>query len=252
MNTQYYPNRIEHSNFQNFELLYEGIKRKGIYLLEYHDIYLKDAFVTQLAEQFIRNGSEVLFMQEEQAQYSLRDIFLSRTLFKQNPHQFPFVSQITPESVAFLNPPFIKQFNDLKQRTSIILIKSKHPVDYYDSLFEAVNENSRISMVIVDSQKDYFLKTNIYPQLSWMSFNKNVTILFTSKVIEKHPTYKFTDLSTFVENTLYLHSKHPDLYSLADSKNVAYEFELDSRTPSNKGLKSYFTVRPASAYCQVG
>jgi hypothetical protein len=177
MNTHYYPNQVEQTNFQSFDLINEAMKRKGIYLLEYHDTYLKDAFVTQLAEQFVNRGSNALFIQEETIPYSLSDIFLSRTLFKQNPNNYPSPSQIKQDSVALLNPPFIDQFKDSEQKTSFLSVKSKHPTDFLQPMFQALDENPQIQNLIIDSHTDYFFKMNLYPP-----FNENLTILFTSQI----------------------------------------------------------------------
>lgn len=248
MNTQYHPQQFEQTNFQSFDLIYEGIKMKGIYLLEYQDAYLKDAFVTQLVERFIDKGVDALFIQKEPTQYALSDIFLSRTLFKQNPHIFPSLSQITGDSVVLLKSTFAQQFQTLEQKTSILAVKSKHPMDYLHLMFEMIKENTQQQIVVIDSHTDYFYKMNLIPQLKRMSFDRNVTILFTSKVSTEKFINKSAFLPSFIEKSFYLHSEHIDLYSLSDSKKIAYDFELDIRLPSNKRLKSYFTLFPSSAY----
>lgn len=252
MNKLYYSNRMEYTNFQNFHLIYEGTKKKGIYLLEYHDSYLKDAFVTQVAEEFIDKGSHVLFIPEESTQYTLTDLFLSRTLFKKNPHNYPSIQQITQDDPTSLIPTFNNQFNRLNQKTKILSVNSKHPVDFIKPMFKAVRENPKIKIVILDSHTDYFHKMNLLPQLSKMYFDKNLTILFTSQVSSDKFIHRSTFIPTFLNISLYLHSQHPNLYSLTDAKDIAYDFELDVRNRSNMQLKCYFTLYPASAYCQEG
>lgn len=252
MITQFNTNLLEQTNFQTFDLIYEGMNKKGIYLLEYHDTYLKDAFVTQLAEQFLNQGSNALFIQEETTKYSLRDIFLCRTHFKHNPHSSPSLSKISQKSDALLNRHFMDKLTDLEQRTTIISVNSKHPTDYLHLLFDSMKENPQKQIVIIDSHTDYFYRLNLIPQLAKMSFDSNVTILFTSQVTTEKFTEKSIFLPSFIKNSLYLHSRHTDLYSQSNSKEVAYQFELDIRTPSNQRLINYFTIRPASAYCQEG
>jgi hypothetical protein len=252
MNELYLPNGNEHIKYENFELIYEGVKRKGIYLLEYHDSYLKDAFVTQLAEQFINKGCDALFIQEEKSHYSLENIFLTRTTFKQNPHDFPSLSQITQDNVALLTPHFKEQYNAFQQKISIIITESPHPSDYLRPMFQAIQDNPQIRMIIIDSHTDYFNKMNLIPQLSRLSYERNITILFTSPIA----TEKFFDhsifLPSYIKNYFHLSSKYTDLYLRLDSKDTAFSFELNIRTPSNQRLKNYFTIRPASAYCQEG
>ncbi|MEC1157822.1 hypothetical protein [Cytobacillus horneckiae] len=247
MNTQYLLRPIEQKNFQNFDLIYEGIKKKGLYLLEYNDSYLKDAFITQLAEQYINNGSNAMFLQEEMVRYSLRDIFLCRTLFKQNPHNFPSFSQMTKDSIALLKPPFAQQFNTLEQNMSIVSVESKYSSGFLEPMFKAIDENSRMKIVIIDSHTDYFLKTNLYPQLTRTAFKEDLTILFTSKNSSEESLNRNKPIYSF-----YLHSNYPDLYSQSDSKELTYDFELDISTPSNNRLKSYFTLFPSSGYCMEG
>lgn len=252
MNELYPPNQYEHTNFQNFELMYEGIKRKGIYLLEYNDAYLKGAFVTQLVEQFINKGGDTLFIQEEKSQYSIEDILLTRTLFKQNPHNFPSLSQITQDNEASLNPLFKDQYNAFQQKISIIIAESRHPSDYLKPVFQAIQDNPKTKMIIIDSHTDCFNKMNLIPQLSSLSFESNITILFTSPINTEKFFDEFIYLPSYIKGSFYLSSKFPDLYLYSDTKDTAFSFELDIRTPSNKQLKYYFTICPASAYCQEG
>lgn len=252
MNTLYYPNQIEQTNFQNFDMIYEGIKKRGIYLLEYQDIYLKDGFISQIAEQFINKGANALIIQKDTARYSIRDICLCRTLFKQNPYNFPSLRQIHTDSISLLTPSFNNQFNNLVQHLTIVSVKSRHPEDYLNPMFREVHENSNIQIVIIDSHTDYFYEINLIAQLAKMSFDRNITIIFTSQVTSKKFIENEILLPSFLKSSLYIHSNHADLYSLTDSKEIAYDFELDIRTSSNKWFKNYFTLRPAGAYCEEG
>jgi hypothetical protein len=213
---------------------------------------LKDAFVTQLSEQFINKGGDALFIQEEKTQNSIEDILLTRTLFKQNPHNFPSLSQISQDYVASLNQLFKDQYNSFQQKISIIIAESRHPSDYLKPMFQAIQDNPKTKMIIIDSHTDYFNQMNLIPQLSSLSFERNITILFTSPIT----TQKFFDksiyLPQYIKGSLYLTSKYADLYLRSDTRDTAFLFELDIRTPSNQRLKNYFTIRPASVYCQEG
>lgn len=133
--------------------------------------------------------------------YSLRDIFLCRTLFKQNPHDFPSFSQMTKDSVALLKPPFAQHFNTLEQNMSIISVESKCPAGFLEPMYQAVDENSRIKIVIIDSHTDYFLKTNLFPQLTRTAFKEDLSILFTSKNSSEESLNRNKPIYSF-----YLHS----------------------------------------------
>jgi len=240
-----------HPKFPHLNTLFEGGKQVGIYLLEYHDSYLKDAFISQLAEHCIDQGLSTLFVQKESDLYSFKDLFLCRTLFKQNPHNFPSLSKIKHEEYV-IPQMFGEQPNDYDQGISIISPNSKYPNDFLNHVRQSLEKNPLNQFVVIDSHTDFFYSSNFIPQLVRIASNYKATILFTSKISSE----KFNDnrllLPAFLQSSLHLHSKHPNLYSLSDSKGIAYEFELEVRNNANERIKSYFTIRPASAYCQEG
>ncbi|MBT2694623.1 hypothetical protein [Bacillus sp. ISL-55] len=253
MYTQNHNSQLEQTNYQDFDLIYKAINSKGIYLLEYHDSYLKDAFVTQLTEQFIGKGSQALFVQEEQQIYKLKDLFLSRMLFKQNPHNNYFsVSEIKQESQSLLFPLLNTQVKSFISNTKIITPHSHQPHVCDQHITQSLEQNHDIKFVIWDSHTDYFYKSNLVPELLRIMFNYKVTVLITSKISIEIFINKYPFLPAYLQSSLYLHSKHPNLFSLSNLKDVAYEFQLDVRTALNNQTKNHFTLRPASAYCQVG
>ncbi|MCH6265095.1 hypothetical protein [Neobacillus citreus] len=252
MNELYLPNGYEHTNFQNFDLIYEGIKSKGIYLLEYDDTYLKDAFVTQLAEKFINKGSHVLIVQKEQPSCSMKDIILSRMLFRQNPHNFTSIAEIEHEAVELLSSSFQSQVDSLIINTEIVFPQSKQPHDCLQLISQSLDQNPEIKFIIWDSNTKYFLSSNLIPVLSRITFKYKIPVLITSKISVGKFFNQDVFLPAYLPFSLYLHSDHPNLFSRSNLKDVAYEFQLDVRTTSNKKLRSYFTFRPASAYCQEG
>lgn len=252
MNTLIQTDQLEQSNYQNFNSIYEGVKRKGIYLLEYHDPYLKDAFVTQLTEQFISKGSHALFVQEEQPSYSMKDLFLSRMLFRQNPQNVSSISEIKQESLDFLTPQFQSQSDSYIANTKIISPHSHQPHDCLQLISQSLEQNPEIKFVIWESHTDYFNSSNLIPQLSRITFNYKVPTLITSRIFTDKFINKNAFLPSCLQSSLYLHSQHPNLLSLSNSKDIAYQFELDVRTALNKPMKNYFTIRPTTAYCQEG
>jgi hypothetical protein len=238
-----------HPKFPHLNTIFEGGKREGIYLLEYHDSYLKDAFVSQLAEYYIDQGLSTLFVQKESDLYSFRDLFLCRTLFKQNPHRFPSLSKIKHEEKRLI-PRMFGEPNDYDQGISIISPNSKYLNDFLNLVRQSLNNGPKNQFIIIDSHTDFFFSSNLIPQLVRIASNHKATILFTSQITSEKFIDKSLLLPAFLQSSLYLHSKHPNLYSLSDSKGIAYEFELEVRNNANERLKNYFTIRPACAYCQ--
>ncbi|RFB12734.1 hypothetical protein DZB84_18460 [Bacillus sp. HNG] len=244
-----------HSNqtsYQDFNLIYEGMKKRGIYLLEYHDQYLKDAFVNQLYEQFINKGSHVLIVQKEQPPFSMKDIILSRMLFRQNPHNFTSIAEIEHEAIESLSSSFQSQVESHITNTEIVSSPSEQPHDCLQLISQSLDQNPEMKFVIWDSHTDYFHSSNLIPVLSRITFKYKIPFLITSKISTEKFFNKGVFLPAYLPFSLYLHSDHPNLFSRSDLKDVAYEFQLDVRTTSNKQLRSYFTFRPASAYCQEG
>lgn len=109
-----------------------------------------------------------------------------------------------------------------------------------------------MEFVIWDSHTDYFLSSNLIPELSRITFKYKVLVLITSKISTEKFFNKGVFLPAYLPFSLYLHSDHPNLFSRSDLKDVVYECQLDVRTASNKQIRSYFTLRPASAYFQEG
>jgi hypothetical protein len=251
LNTLIQTDQLEQSNYQNFDLIYEAINRDGIYLLEYHDSYLKDAFVTQLTEQFISKGSHALIVQEEQPSYSMKDLFLSRMLYRHNPHKFSSISEVG-QNFHSLSPSFQFPINSFITNTEIITLPSHRPYDCLELISRTLEQNPEIKFVIWDSHTDYFYSSNLIPQLSRITFNYKVPTLITSKISTEKFTNRYSFLPAYLQSALYLHSKHPNLFSLSNSKEIAYQFELEIRTALNKRMKNFFTIRTASAYCQEG
>lgn len=252
MNTLIQTEEVEQSNYQNFDSIHEAINRKGIYLLEYHDSYLKDAFVTQLTEEFISRGSHTMLVQEEQQLYSMKDLFSSQVLFRHDPHNFPSISEINQDDGHLLTPSLHLQVNSFVSNTKIITPRSHQPHDCLELISKTLEQNPEIKLVIWDSHTDYFLSSNLIPELSRITFIYKIPVLITSKISTEKFFNRGVFLPSYLPFSLYLHSKHPNLFSLSNLKDVAYEFQLDVRTALNNRTKNHFTLRPASAYCQVG
>lgn len=244
--------QIEQTSYQDFKSIYEGMEKRGIYLLEYHDSYLKDAFVTQLAEQFISKGSHALIVQEEQRLYSMKDLFLSRMLFRHDPHNFLSISDINQDDGHLLTPSIHLQVNSFVSNTKITTPRSHQPHDCLELISQTLEQNPEMEFVVWDSHTNYFLSSNLIPELSRITFDYKIPVLITSKISHEKLINKYPFLPAYLQSSLYLHSKHPNLFSLSNLKDVVYEFQLDVRTALNNQTKNHFTLRPASAYCQVG
>ncbi|WP_442598170.1 hypothetical protein [Neobacillus sp. D3-1R] len=255
MNNPIHNSHLEQKSFHDFYALYEGMKQKGIYLLEYHDSYLKDAFVTQLTERFISKGSQALLIQKEQPSYTLNDLYLSRTLFRYNPHEFFSISEVGQGTFDFLPslpPSFQLEINAFMTNTEIITLPSHQPHDCLDLISRKLEQNPGIKFVIWESHTDYFYSSNLIPRLSRLSFKYGIPSLITSKISTEKFTNRYPFLPAFLQSSFYVHSKYPNLFSLSNSKEMAYQFELEIKTASNKQKKQFYTLRPASGYCQEG
>jgi len=164
----------DNSQLENYEYgipFYKALK-PGIYLLEYHDVYLKDALISQLAENWSEDEKMSLFVQSTSPSYTLKDLFLCRELFKQNPHDFPSLYQHQKERNQI-------GFSQHSLKIEVIEPESKHPKDFLETMFEAIYQNPAIKLIILDSQFNYLNDYNFYPQLSRLLFNRDITILFS-------------------------------------------------------------------------
>jgi hypothetical protein len=155
-----------HPKFPHLNTIFKGGKREGIYLLEYHDSYLKDAFISQLAEHYIDQGLSTLFVQKESDLYSFRDLFLCRTLFKQNPQHFPSLSKIKHEEEYVIPRMFSEQPNDYDQGISIISPSSKHPNDFLVIVRQSLEKAPLNQCVTIDSHTDFFYSSNLHTPVS--------------------------------------------------------------------------------------
>jgi hypothetical protein len=240
------------TTFPTLSTIFDGINRNGIHLLEYNDSYLKDAFISQLSEELMDQGLTTLFVQEESPFYTLRDLSLCRKLFIDNPQHFPSLSELKQADVYLHYSKLDMQFDDYDRDLSLIPSKSKHPKDYLVLLFQSISQNPVNKFVIIDSHTDYFHSYNLIPQLVSMSFKYRLPILFTSKINSEKYVDQYTLLPGYLKSAFYLHSTHPDLFTHSNSKEIAYEFELDIKLDSKTQYKNYFTLRPSSTYCQQG
>ncbi|MGG0720395.1 hypothetical protein ABE096_22845 [Robertmurraya massiliosenegalensis] len=238
----------KHSS-HTFESLCKGMGRSEVHLLTYNDEYLKDAFMTQLAEHFVDEGWKITFIQPLSTEYMLRDLFLSRIYFKQNPHDFPFIQELHKQQFTPILPMHQEELRVIQEQLTIISTKPQPSLEYCEQLVQSmVGGAVGNHLLIMESPNESSLEISFKTE-KWAK-DHGLTILLTNKIASKDFPTIYCGFPFDYESCFYLHSHYPNLYNLSTQKNIACDFTLNYENMISQQIESHFTLRPANGYCQ--